>query len=86
MQYFDSRRFDSEVDMSDEEVLPYRAFKKNEDAPVLYWMAYRSGKQGGYAGTAVVTTTLPVFTAATEERLKDMAKELGYGLEPDTIR
>ena len=72
---------DSEVNMADEEVLPYRPFKKSEDAPILYWMAYRCGKQGGYAGTAVVTTTLPVFTAATEERLKDMAKELGYSLE-----
>ena len=67
--------------MADEEVLPYCPFKRNEDAPVLYWMAYRSGKEGGYAGTAVVATTVPVFTAGTEERLKDMAKELGYGLQ-----
>ena len=69
--------------MADEEVLPYRPFKKNEDAPVLYWMAYRHGKQGGYAGTAVVPAMLPVFTAATEERLKEMASELGYGLQRD---
>jgi hypothetical protein len=71
--------------MADEEVLPYRPFKKNEDGPILYWIAYRSAKQGGYMGTSVVTATLPVFTAATEERLRSMAKELGYGLQRDAI-
>jgi hypothetical protein len=69
--------------MADEEVLSFRPFKKNEDSPVLYWMAYRHGKSGGYAGSAVVATVLPVFTAATEERLKELARELGYGLQRD---
>jgi hypothetical protein len=69
--------------MADDEVLPYRPFKKTEDAPVLYWMAYRHGHRGGYAGTSVVTALLPVFTAATEERLKELATELGYGLHRD---
>ncbi len=71
--------------MADEEVLPYRPFKKNADAPVLYWMAYRHGKHGGYAGTSVVAAMLPVFTASTEERLKEMATELGYGLRRDAL-
>lgn len=69
--------------MADLEVLPYRPFKKNEDSPVLYWMAYRHGTHGGYAGTAVVAAMLPVFTAATEERLKALAGELGYRLQRD---
>jgi hypothetical protein len=72
--------------MASEEVLPYCPFKKNDDAPVLYWMAYRLGKQGGYAGTSVVTTTLPVFSAPTEERLVALAKELGYGLERKAVQ
>ncbi len=67
--------------MADEEVLPYCPYRKNESSPVVYWMAYRQGTQGGFAGTAVVATTLPVFTAPTEERLKEMARELGYGLQ-----
>lgn len=75
----------AEANMAAEEVLPYRPFKKNEDAPILYWMAYRHGKHGGYAGTAVVPALLPVFTASTEERLKKMANELGYGLQRDAI-
>jgi hypothetical protein len=71
--------------MADEEVLRYCAFKKNDAAPILYWMAYRRGKQGGYAGTAVVASTFPVFTAATEERLFALAKELGYGLQHEAV-
>ncbi|HTP29201.1 MAG TPA: hypothetical protein VMK12_26510 [Anaeromyxobacteraceae bacterium] len=67
--------------MADEEVLPYGPFKKTGDSPILFWRAYRCGKEGGFAGTSVVATTLPVFTAPTEERLKDLAKELGYGLQ-----
>jgi len=65
--------------MADEEVLAYRPFKKADDS-ILYWRAYRSEMQGGFAGTSVVATTVGVFTAPTEERLKQMAKELGYGL------
>ena len=72
-----------EASVAEEEVLPYRPFKKSDDAPVLYWMAYRHGHRGGYAGTSVVDARLPVFTAATEERLKKMAGELGYRLERD---
>jgi hypothetical protein len=72
-------------DMAAEEVLPYCPFKKNEDAPILYWMAYRRGKQGGYAGTAVVATAFPVFTAPTEERLIELARELGYGLHREAV-
>ncbi len=67
--------------MADEEVLPYRPFKKTDDSPILYWRAYRWGKEGGFAGTSVVATMLPVFTAPTEERLKEVAQELGYGLQ-----
>jgi len=71
--------------MAEEEVLRYCAFKKTEAAPILYWMAYRRGKQGGYAGTAVVTSAFPVFTAATEERLIALARELGYGLRHEAV-
>ena len=72
--------------MADEEVLAYGPFRKTDDSPILYWRAYRWERQGGYAGTSVVTTTVGVFTAHTEERLKQMAKELGYGLRraPDS--
>jgi hypothetical protein len=66
--------------MADEEVLAYRPFKKSDASPVLYWRAYREGKQGGVLGTSVVATTVGVFTAPTEERLKELAKELGYVL------
>lgn len=66
--------------MADEEVLDYRPFRKSDDSPILYWRAYRSEKQGGFAGTSVVVATVGVFTAPTEERLAQMAKELGYGL------
>jgi hypothetical protein len=72
-----------EANVAEEEVLPYRPFKKSEGAAVLYWMAYRHGHRGGYAGTSVVDVRLTVFTAATEERLKEMASELGYGLRRD---
>ena len=70
--------------MADEEVLPYCAFRKTADAPVLYWMAFRHETDGGYAGTTVVTIRRPVFTAPTEERLKAMARELGYAIQPAT--
>jgi hypothetical protein len=66
--------------MADEEVLAYRPFRKTEDSPILYWKAYRWENQGGYAGTSVVPTAVGVFSAQTEERLEQMAKELGYGL------
>ena len=66
--------------MVDEEVLAYRPFRKTDSSPVLYWRAYRQGSQGGFLGTSVVATTVGVFTAPTEERLKELAKELGYGL------
>jgi hypothetical protein len=72
--------------MAEGEVLRYRSFRKNDTAPILYWMAYRRGKRGGYAGTSVVATEFPVFTAATEERLIALAKELGYGLQQEAIR
>lgn len=75
--------------MADEEVLAYRPFKKTDDSSILYWRAYRSEKQGGFAGTSVVVATVGVFTAPTEERLKQIAKELGYGLrrvtEPERL-
>jgi hypothetical protein len=71
--------------MGDEELLSYRPFTKNEGAAILYWMAYRHGKDGGYAGTSVVPTILPVFTAATEERLKEVAKELGYRVQREAV-
>jgi hypothetical protein len=66
--------------MADKEVLAYRPFRKTDDSSILYWRAYRSEEQGGFAGTSVVVATVGVFTAPTEERLKEMAKELGYGL------
>jgi hypothetical protein len=66
--------------MAEREVLRYCAFRKDEAAPVQYWMAYRRGKEGGYAGTTVVPATFPVFTAGTEEHLLDLAKDLGYAL------
>jgi len=66
--------------MADEEVLAYRPFKKPDGSSILYWRAYRPETQGGFAGTSVVHATVGVFTAPTEERLKQMAKELGYGL------
>jgi hypothetical protein len=66
--------------MADEEVLAYRPFKRTDDSSIIYWRAYRSEMQGGFAGTSVVEATAGVFTAPTEERLKQMAKELGYGL------
>ena len=72
--------------MANEEVLAYRPFRKGVDAPILYWMAYRHGVHGGYAGSAVVAAILPVFTAGTEERLKALASELRYGLERDATR
>jgi hypothetical protein len=72
--------------MAEGEVLRHCSFRKSDAAPILYWMAYRRGKQGGYAGTAVVATEFPVFTAATEERLIALAKELGYGLQQEPIR
>jgi hypothetical protein len=68
--------------MGDEEVLPYCTFKYTKESPSLYWMAYRCRKEGGFAGTAVVMTTVPVFTSASEEGLKAMAKELGYRIHP----
>jgi len=34
----------------------------------------------------VVAATLPVFSAPTEERLKEMAQELGYGIRRATDR
>lgn len=66
--------------MVDEEVLAYCSFRKTNNSPVLYWRAYRRVNQGGLLGTSVVATTVGVFTAPTEERLKELAKELGYGL------
>lgn len=71
--------------MADEEVLAYCSFRKTNNSPVLYWRAFRRESQGGVLGTSVVATTVGVFTAPTEERLKELAKELGYGLhrEPD---
>jgi hypothetical protein len=69
--------------MADQEVLPYRSFRKTDSSPILYWRAYRMGTEGGFAGTSVVAATFPVFTAPTEERLKVLAKELGYGLRED---
>jgi hypothetical protein len=66
--------------MAQQEVLAYHAFRKNDALPILYWRAYRWGKQGGYLGTSVTATTEGVFTAPTEERLKELAQELGYGL------
>jgi hypothetical protein len=48
-------------------------------------MAYRHGEDGGYAGTSVVPTVVPVFTAATEERLKEVAKELGYRVQREGV-
>jgi hypothetical protein len=66
--------------MVDEEVLAYRPFRKTDNSPVLYWRAYRRENQGGFLGTSVVATTVGVFTAPTEERLRELAKELGYGL------
>ncbi len=75
--------------MADKEVLDYRPFKKTDDSPILYWRAYRSEKQGGFAGTSVVVATVGVFTAPTEERLKGIARELGYDLrrasEPERL-
>lgn len=68
--------------MAAEEVLPYRAFRKTTGAPILYWMAYRAATEGGYAGTTVMPTTRAVFTAPSEERLREMAKELGYSIRP----
>jgi hypothetical protein len=72
--------------MADGEVLRYCSYRKDDAAPILYWMAYRHGKQGGYAGTSVVATAFPVFTAATEERLMALAKELGYVLQHEAFR
>ena len=69
--------------MANEEVLAYRPFTKTDSSPVLYWRAYRRENQGGFLGTSVVATTVGVFTAPTEERLKELAKELGYGLHRD---
>lgn len=71
--------------MVDEEVLAYCSFRKAANSPVLYWRAFRRENQGGLLGTSVVATTIGVFTAPTEERLKELARELGYGLlrEPD---
>jgi hypothetical protein len=66
--------------MANEEVLAYCPFRKTDDSPVLYWRAYRWGKRGGFAGTEVVPTTVGVFTAPTEERLRQMAQELGFHL------
>jgi hypothetical protein len=66
--------------MANEEVLAYRPFRKTDASPILYWRAYRWGRQGGYAGTSVVPTTVGVFTAPTEERLRQMAQELGFDL------
>ncbi|MFL5276560.1 MAG: hypothetical protein ACJ79T_08820 [Myxococcales bacterium] len=71
--------------MAETEVLRYCAFRKSAAAPILYWMAYRRGKEGGYAGTAVVATAFPVFTAGTEERLMVLAKELGYVLQQEAV-
>ena len=68
--------------MADQEVLPYCAFRKSEASPILYWMAYRREREGGYAGTAVVMATHPVFTAASEARLLQLAEELGYRIQP----
>jgi hypothetical protein len=73
------------ANMADEEVLPYCPCRKSEGAPVLYWMAYRHGKHGGYAGTTVVEAMIPVFTAGSEERLKEIAHELGYELQRDAL-
>jgi hypothetical protein len=66
------------------EVLPYYAFRKTASAPILYWTAYRPETEGGYAGTRVMPVKRPVFTAPSEERLKAMAEELGYAIQPDT--
>jgi len=66
--------------MVDEEVLVYRPIRKTDGSSILYWRAYRWEKQGGFAGTSEVATTAGVFSAPTEERLKQIAKELGYGL------
>jgi hypothetical protein len=71
--------------MAAEEVLRYCPFKKSESASILYWMAYRRGQEGGYAGTAVVQTALTVFTAPTEKRLIELASELGYGLQHEAV-
>jgi hypothetical protein len=66
--------------MANEEVLAYCPFRKTDDSPILYWRAYRWEKRGGFAGTSVVPTTVGVFTAPTEERLRQMAQELGFHL------
>jgi hypothetical protein len=68
--------------MSDEEVLPYCTFKYTKESPTDYWMAYRCREQGGFAGTTVVMTRVPAFTSSSEERLKEMAKDLGYRIHP----
>ena len=66
--------------MADEEVLAYGPFKKTDASTILYWRAYRRGRKGGFRGTSMVETMDNVFTAPTEERLQELAKELGYGL------
>lgn len=70
--------------MADEEVLAYCAFRKSKESPILYWMAYRRQQEGGYAGTAVVMANHAVFTASSEARLQQIAKELGYCIQPAT--
>jgi hypothetical protein len=72
--------------MAEREELAYRPFRNTDASPIIYWRAYRSRKERGFLGTSVASTE-GVFTAPTEERLKDLASELGYGLrrEADTV-
>jgi hypothetical protein len=70
--------------MADEEVLQYCAIRKTDESPILCWMAYRREQEGGYAGTAVVMERHAVFTASSEARLQEIAKELGYSIQRAT--
>jgi hypothetical protein len=65
---------------STKKCLPIARTGRPGNSPVLYWRAYRHGNQGSFLGTSVVATTVGSFTDPTEERLKELAKELGYGL------